>query len=236
VCFLFRATGPSFHWAALLFDGSYLLVPVLIFREGVLPRSWFVRLCFRFRAAVLVLHAVGLEINQIDIKSTMVLYSSTLLRVAFRASCSLWSSWIPTASAVRYYTVMQSYFDCCGSLLSCQQTWCCSCSVCAVETDPKSTRHSLFFLLIDCTIRCSCSDRTSLSMSTRGSLLLSLSYSLVWSSGQSIAVSNTLVLFSFSVVVVHYHRLWGFRVSTSRSIGLISIMLVGHLTLISYTN
>jgi len=68
-------------------------------------------------------------------------------------------------------------------------------------------------------------------------LLLSLSYSLVWSSGQSNAGSNTLSLYYLFCWSFSCYRLWGFRVSsTSRSIGLISIMLVGHLTLISYAN
>ena len=59
-------SGPSFRWFLSLSTGSF-------------PRSCLVRLCFRFGAAVLVLHAVGLEINQISISiSTMVLCSSTL--------------------------------------------------------------------------------------------------------------------------------------------------------------
>jgi len=65
--------------------------------------------------------------------------------------------------------------------------------------------------------------------------LLSLSYSLVWSSGQSIAVSNTFV----AVVVVKLsssidcEALVSHSASTasSHSIGLINIMLIGHLTL-----
>ena len=138
---------PFFSWAALLFDGSYLLVPVLIFSTGSYPRSCLVRLCFRFLIrAALVLHAVGLEINQISIlisnqiKSTMVLCSSS--RPVLLAT----GSSIPTASAVRYYTVIQPCFGCCGSLLSCQATRRCSCWVCVVEDRKIDTRHSLFSL------------------------------------------------------------------------------------------
>jgi len=72
MCFLFRATGPSF------LERPFFSM-VLILSTGSFPRSCLVRLCFRFGAAVLVLHAVGLEINQISISiSTMVLCSSTL--------------------------------------------------------------------------------------------------------------------------------------------------------------
>jgi len=65
------------------------------------------KLCY-LRQPSSVLHAIGIEINQISIKSTMMEYST---RDAFRAS-SLWSivsSWIPTASAVRYYTEIQAF-------------------------------------------------------------------------------------------------------------------------------
>jgi len=64
------------------------------------------------------------------------------------------SSLIPTASAVRYYTVTQSLLWLLCFPLSCQRSCCASCWGCAVETDPKSTRRSLFLLidLIDCTI------------------------------------------------------------------------------------
>jgi len=70
----------------------------------------------------LVLCAVGLEITNIDIKSnrqwSTLLFASRSVLVATDRS-----SWMPTASAVRYYTVMQPCFGCCGSLLSCQATW-----------------------------------------------------------------------------------------------------------------
>jgi len=48
-----------------------------------------------------------------QIKSTMMEYS--LLRVSCYFAYRV-TSWIPTASAVRYYTVIQPCFGCCGSL------------------------------------------------------------------------------------------------------------------------
>mgnify|MGYP007080411887 CR=1 FL=1 len=90
----------------------------------------------------------------IKIKSTMALCSSALLHVAFRAS-SLWSinsSWIPTASAVRCYTVMQSLLWLLCFPLSCQATWSACCWVC-VDTQHLLNLRDLLFLLIDCAIR-----------------------------------------------------------------------------------
>ena len=116
------------------------------------------------------------------------------------------SSWMlaPTASAVRCYTETQSCLAAAvfPSILSGNSALLLL-SLCNGGSIRIDTQHSLF-LLIDCTT--DHFDRISLSMSTSCSLV-ELSYSLVWSSGQLNAVSNTLVLFSFSVVVVHYHRL-----------------------------
>jgi len=166
----------------------------------------------------------------------MELCFTTLLRVAFRASCSLWSSWISTASAVRYYTEIQSCLTAAvfPSILS-AISLCLLMRLCS-GGDPKSTRHSLL-LLIDCTARCSCSDRISLSIEhSRLSLVEFILLSCMELRPIDWTGSKRFRCIIFSVVDLHYHRLWGFRVSSSRSIGLISIMLVGHLTLISYTN
>ena len=124
----------------------------------------------------------------------MVLYSSS--RPVLLAT----GSWIPTASVVRYYTEIQALNDCCGSLLSCQATRRCSCWVCV------DTQHSLDLrdlLLIDCTIECF--DRILCRWALLA-LLLSLSYSLVWSSGQSLPAPTLLcyclllLIFAISLV------------------------------------
>jgi len=55
----------------------------------------------------LVLHGTGLEINQMSISNQIdngVLYSSSRSELLGNEL----SSWIPTDSAVRYYTVIQS--------------------------------------------------------------------------------------------------------------------------------
>ena len=77
--------------------GSFLL------RGSCATCDWCVT---RAAGCQLVLHGTGLEINQIsiNIKSTMALYSSSRSELV----ASDRSSWIPTASAVRYYTEIQS--------------------------------------------------------------------------------------------------------------------------------
>jgi len=103
--------------------------------------------------------------------------------------------------------------DCCGSLLSCQATWCCSCWVCVWRID--SNRYSPLTLvnwLYD-----SYFDRIPLSMmSTRCSLTQSL---LCGAPVQSFTGSNTLVLsfslveqFGCSLLAFLCYRLWAIRI------------------------
>jgi len=156
---LYRSSALLFDaWWALLFDEPpFFSIPVKRFLSFtgkcatcdslLLPCSAFFsftgKLCY-LRQASYVLSAIGIEITKYRFENQI--HNGTLFRDAFRAS-SLWSivsSLVPTASAVRYDTVIQSLLWLLCFPLSCQQTWCCSCWVCAVE-DRKSIldTHSL---------------------------------------------------------------------------------------------
>jgi len=117
-----------------------------------------------------VLFAIGIEISNIDqqIDNGALLFAT---RPELLGTGS--TSWIPTASVDRCYHRMQAFNGCCGSLLSCQRSCCASCWGCVVETDPKSTRHSLF-LLFDCAIRTLLVAIASLCRWALDALLLSL--------------------------------------------------------------
>ena len=112
--------------------------------------------------SIIVLHAVGLEIAKIDskIKSTMALYSSTLLVSRSELVASERSSLIPTASAVRYYTAMQAFERLLWfPLILSGDLECLLLSLCNGGSIRIDTQHSLDLrdlLLIDCTMLRSC--------------------------------------------------------------------------------
>ena len=122
---------PFFSMMALLFvlRGSCATCDSLL-----LPCSFRYRRTASFRSTALLATAFfcspryrvrdkpNIDIDSDQIKSTMVLYSSLRSEPLGNGPYS----WISTASAVRYYTVIQSLLDCCGSLLSCQRSCCAS--------------------------------------------------------------------------------------------------------------
>jgi len=57
-------------------------------------------------------------------------------------------SWIPTALVVRHCTAMQSSLWLLCFPLSCQQTWCCSCWVCAMEDRSQNQCLTLTYSMI----------------------------------------------------------------------------------------
>jgi len=165
-----------------------------------------------------VLHGTGLEITNIDIKSNRQ-WSTLLFASRSVPLGSGLSSWIPTASAVRYYTEMQSCLAAAvfPSILSGNSALLLL-SLCNGGSIRIDTQHSLD--LRDLVNRLyglnSCSDRISLSMSTRCSLF----DLLVWSSGAiDRRLQHSCVIFFFccccslSSIVSLY--------SAYRSIGLI---------------
>jgi len=188
-------TGPSFRWAALLFDVLFDTVEALL-----IPME---ELCYLRQAssyygeAVLLATAFFCSLRyrdrdkpNIDIKSTMALCSSTLLRVAFRAS-SLWSIdsfWMPTASAVRHYTETQSltltavFPSLLSAILLCFLLRLCS----GDRSEIDSTLTLLVNRLYDSSF-----DRIPLSMSTQCSLI----QSVYGAPAQSIAGSILLYYF-----------------------------------------
>ena len=105
----FSMSGPSFRY--------FFSIPVksFLFRESVLLATTFF---------TLVLRSIGLELAS-TVNRKIDNDDNALLR-APRSVLLATDAWIPTASVVRYYTVIQSLLECCGSLLSGQQTWCCS--------------------------------------------------------------------------------------------------------------
>jgi len=127
---------PSFRhrWSVLLFHGTLLQ---LSFGEAVLLATGF----FLFSALL------GLEIIKCRFENQINQIDNDDTRVAFRAAGTGPTSWIPTASAVRYYTVTQSLLWLLCFPLSCQQTWCCSCWVCAME-DRWQNRYSTLAALV----------------------------------------------------------------------------------------
>jgi len=162
------------------------------------------------RQPQLVLHGTGLEINQISIsiqiKSNRQWYSLRRIQ-SFLALDQLLGYRLlrPLGTTQRH----RRSNDCCGSLLSCQATWSACCWVCVMGVSKLSNTHSIFAIsLIDCTVRCSCSDRISLSMSTQCSLVQFVACS--GAPAQSIAGSNILdvLSFFFSLTSSCYCRLW----------------------------
>jgi len=183
VCFLFHATGPSFlerpfFSMVLIFEYRFFsrvlvwcdCASVFLFRATVLPVSCCT--CSpRYR--------VRDNQYRYQIKSTMALLFFASRSVPLGSELS---SWIPTASAVRYYTEIQSCLTAAvfPSILSGNSALLLL-SLCNGGSIRIDTQHSLD--LRDLVNRLygsnSCSDRISLSMSTRCSLV----DLLVWSSG-----------------------------------------------------
>ena len=143
---------------------------------------------------------------------------STLLFFAFGALCSGLSSWIPTASAVRYYTAIQSYFDWRVSLYLVSDL-----AVPLVEAVlwrvSKLATSTLTRLVV-----CLRSSRFVNLRSLVEQFGCSLIRSVVWSSGQSIEpapdfVFTLLKLFVKLLLAIDCEQL-------AESTGLINIMLV----------
>jgi len=220
--------GPSFRWATLLFDS--LPVKCASFWYRVLISWGSCATCDSLLYPSVVLRITGLEIikyrfeNQID-------NDNTLLRVSRSVLCAAeLDSWFLTASAVRCYTVIQSYFDCCGSLLSCHANRYACCWVCAMEDRIKfESRHSpllIFAILLTCwsnvsivfgLLSNSTALLTSYAMELRpidwtGSNAFCLVYTLLSNS------AALFLLFHFFAAIDCEH--------ISRLIGLINIMLV----------
>jgi len=139
-------------------------------------------------------------------------------------------SWIPTAPVVRYYTEIQALNDCCGSLLSCQATRRCSCWVCAMGSfETRLDTYSIFAIslvnrLYDASVVSLC----------RWALLALLLYGAPANRSPSpillllTSLSKSAALFVVAfLLTIDCEQL----ARRDESIGLINIMLIGHLTL-----
>jgi len=184
-----------------------------------------------------VLSAIGLEMFFLCFALNWISISSKLLSNQMQR----WYSWrirsIPTASAVRYYTVTLSLLWLLCFPLSCQATWCCSCWVCAMGDQSQNRYSTLTALVIYLW-----SLRSVNLLIERPALIVfgssveqfgcSLIRSVVWSSG---AIDHRLQYFGCTnfVSTSSYYQLWAFCVN---SIGLINIMLVVTSNSESYIN
>jgi len=147
-------------------------------------------------------------------QASFVLFANSQFKLnrqwPMRVAVNSRSSWIPTAPASRYYTDIQSFNGCCGSLLSCQAIRRACYWVCVVVfrkiANPLDTLTRLIFAIDDLF------DRTYSSLRSLGSLVLFV----VWS-GQSIQPAPyTLVLsFLFSVALLLSLRLWAKQLASA---------------------
>ena len=216
-------------WWALLFDERPFFRYRFFFWEGVLLATAFLVL-FLHRWTVLLATAFFCSLRYRVRDILLVLYALNWIISSKPLSIWRWcclvlirfNSLSPTASAVRYYTVIQPCFDCCGSLLSCQATWYVCCWVCVQRGVRNSTQHWLSCYLPSIfAIRWLIRTDDLVCQAIR-----LLSYSVcVWSSGQSLPAPNTLVVCTFRFTSCWAIRLLCYWLWVYWSIGLINIML-----------